>query len=573
MRNKTLCLCMIVRNESHIILETLNSVKHCLDYWVICDTGSTDNTIELIQNFFDEEGIKGEIHSDTWVNFGHNRSRAFEFAMNKADYLLVMDADDVLVGQMNLEQLEADSYSLRYGDSFTYWRSQLFKGTEKWMYKGVLHEYPVCLSKNTPTSGAVEGNYHIISRRLGARNLVEPVTKYLGDAHVIEQALQQETDAELKTRYLFYLAQSYRDAGRHELAIDWYKKRIEAGGWPEEVWRSKYEIGLLYEILGDPERAKQFYLAAFEYRPSRAESLYSLGKMCNERQDFFQACLFLEHASKIPHTRDSLFVSKNVYDHEILFQLSISYYWTGDYAMSIKLCEKLITMKDRVPAEIYEQTLKNMAFGVEKSLAQHQAGIHSVIENKYMSTFYCGVNSDYKELLIGAGSNRVKKIIMNGRSEWTQLISLDINSDHHPDVVWNLENLPLPFEDNQFDEIHAYEVLEHTGQQGDYVFFFAQFSEFWRILKPGGYLIGTCPSRNSPWAWGDPSHKRIFQPENLVFLDQSEYIRQVGITPMSDFRYIYKADFVCSHSADDNNTFSFVIQAVKPSRISSPVKI
>jgi glycosyltransferase involved in cell wall biosynthesis len=360
---------MIVKDESHIILETLNSIKQYLDYWVVCDTGSTDNTIGLIQEFFDKEGIEGEIHSEEWVDFGYNRSRAFDLAMNKADYLLVMDADDILVGQMNLDQLDADFYLLRYGSDFTYWRGQLFKGTEQWKYKGVLHEYPFCLSKANPIEGTVEGNYHILSRRLGARNLVEPVTKYLGDAHAIEQALKQETDADLTTRYLFYLAQSYRDAGRHELAIEWYKKRIEAGGWPEEVWRSKYEIGLLYEILGNPEQAKRFYLDAYEYRPSRAESLYSLGKMCNVKQDFFQACLFLEHAVKIPLTKDSLFVSKDVYDYEIVFQLSISYYWIGDYPTSIKLCEKLISMKDRVPAGIYEQTLKNMAFGVEKLLA------------------------------------------------------------------------------------------------------------------------------------------------------------------------------------------------------------
>jgi SAM-dependent methyltransferase len=174
----------------------------------------------------------------------------------------------------------------------------------------------------------------------------------------------------------------------------------------------------------------------------------------------------------------------------------------------------------------------------------------------------------YKELLIGAGSNRVKKLAINGRQEWANLVTLDINADHKPDVVWNLENIPFPFDDNEFSEIHAYEVLEHTGQQGDYVFFFAQFSEFWRILKPGGCLIGTCPSKTSPWAWGDPSHKRIVQPENFVFLDQSEYVKQVGVTPMSDFRYLYNADFTCIHRADDGTIFSFALQAVKPSRLS-----
>jgi len=178
--------------------------------------------------------------------------------------------------------------------------------------------------------------------------------------------------------------------------------------------------------------------------------------------------------------------------------------------------------------------------------------------------------SDYRELLIGAGSSRVKKVIPFGRTGWSNLTTLDLYPHHRPDVVWDLEKLPLPFEENQFDEIHAYEVLEHTGQQGDFKFFFAQFSDFWRILKPGVILAGTCPSHDSIWAWGDPSHKRIVQAANFVFLDQTEYTRQVGVTPMSDFRSIFSADFERLHLADDNGVFSFLLRAVKPSRITTP---
>jgi hypothetical protein len=87
-----------------------------------------------------------------------------------------------------------------------------------------------------------------------------------------------------------------------------------------------------------------------------------------------------------------------------------------------------------------------------------------------------------RELLIGAGSSRVKKLFKDGRNQWGNLVTLDINADHQPDIVWNLEDLPLPFANDEFDEIHAYEVLEHTGQQGDYVFFFAPAR---RAIPPG----------------------------------------------------------------------------------------
>ena len=165
------------------------------------------------------------------------------------------------------------------------------------------------------------------------------------------------------------------------------------------------------------------------------------------------------------------------------------------------------------------------------------------------------------------GRRRDKLIYEQGNKEWKDLITLDINPDHKPDVLWNLEHLPLPFEDNVFEEIHAYEVLEHLSTQGNYKFFFLEWSEYWRILKPGGKFFGTVPTKDSVWALGDPSHTRIILPENFVFLNQESYTEQIGKTPMSDFRYIYKADFHIELSRVDNGTFSFILKAVKPSRI------
>ena len=169
-----------------------------------------------------------------------------------------------------------------------------------------------------------------------------------------------------------------------------------------------------------------------------------------------------------------------------------------------------------------------------------------------------------RELLIGCGSSRGKRLTADQTESWSNLTTLDHNSDHKPDVVWDLTcDFGLPFDENTFDEIHAYEVLEHTGAQGDYKFFFWQFSDFWRVLKPGGHLLATCPSRHSAWTWGDPSHTRILQKEQLVFLSQAQYEKQVGNTSMSDFRNIYTANFEPVFVDEGPETFMFVLKAIK----------
>jgi SAM-dependent methyltransferase len=170
-----------------------------------------------------------------------------------------------------------------------------------------------------------------------------------------------------------------------------------------------------------------------------------------------------------------------------------------------------------------------------------------------------------RELLIGCGNSRRKKLSLQPGG-WNDLTTIDHDPNCGADVTHDLEQYPWPFEDDSFDEAHAYCVLEHLGRQGDYKAFFAMFAEIYRVLKPGGILAAICPSWQSQWAWADPSHTRIIAPGSLVFLDREQYHNQVGRTAMTDFRWLWKGDFEPVHLDDNGDRFTFGLKAHKPVR-------
>ena len=172
------------------------------------------------------------------------------------------------------------------------------------------------------------------------------------------------------------------------------------------------------------------------------------------------------------------------------------------------------------------------------------------------------------ELLLGCGNRRSKQIQLKERpKEFEELITLDIDPNCGADVIHDLNELPWPFDENMFDEVHAYEVLEHFGAQGDWRAFFAHFSEIYRILKPDGILCATVPIWDSVWLWGDPGHTRAITAESLTYLNQQAY-EQLGKSPMTDYRHWYKADFeligydeLKAIGADESSLIAFVLRA------------
>lgn len=178
-----------------------------------------------------------------------------------------------------------------------------------------------------------------------------------------------------------------------------------------------------------------------------------------------------------------------------------------------------------------------------------------------MSEVFFEPTDKYCELLLGCGHRRAKELDPDGKNEWHNLYTLDNNEAVAPDFVHDLEVFPYPFPDNSFDEIHAYEVLEHTGSQGDWKFFFAQFDELYRILKPGGFFMCSVPAWDSMWAWADPGHKRVLAQGSLIFLDRENY--DVEGSPIMDYRNSFTCDFKVEGIQETDDRFYFVLKAKK----------
>jgi glycosyltransferase involved in cell wall biosynthesis/SAM-dependent methyltransferase len=340
-----ICLNMIVRNEAHIIHELIASVADHIDSWVIVDTGSTDGTQDLIRRLMAERGIPGELFERSWRNFGSNRTEALELAQGRGDYIWVMDADDIVTGTIDFSGLTADGYSVRIRDGALYWRVQLFRDGVPWRYTGVLHEVAVC---DVPhTQKRLEGDYRIESRRLGARN--QDPQKYVRDAAILQAEVDRHPD---DTRSVFYLAQSYFDAGDFASARRWYARRAEMGGWDEEIYYSLYRVALAMDRGGESWPAVQdAFLRAWSFRPTRAEPLYMIARHYRVGGDYRLGHLFAEQAARIPlPTNDVLFVPADVYEWRALDEQAVCGSWIGAFPETLALCQRLLARAD-IPAE------------------------------------------------------------------------------------------------------------------------------------------------------------------------------------------------------------------------------
>jgi len=362
LRRQTICLNMIVRNEAPVIARCLASVKPIIDYWVIVDTGSTDGTQDRIRTLLAD--LPGELYERPWRDFAHNRTEALELAQLHGHYVLIIDADDVLEfdPKFTMPALQADSYTLRIADvSISYHRTQIVRAALSWRWRGVLHEFLTC--DDARTSGILEG-VRMRRNHDGARRR-DPQT-YRRDAEILEAALWTESDPFMRSRYQFYLAQSYRDCGEKEKALQAYLHRAELGFWAEEIFMSIYSAAKLQESLGRPfDQVVATYLRAAETVPGRIEALHGASRYCRLSARYRDGYEIAKRAGPLGKPPDGLFVEPWIYEYGMLDELAVNAYWAGEYRECLDACEHILR-DGKCPESDRARIEANAAFACQK---------------------------------------------------------------------------------------------------------------------------------------------------------------------------------------------------------------
>ena len=358
MTSPTLCLNMIVKNESKIIARLLSSVSHIIDAYCICDTGSTDNTIEIIENFFKTKNIPGKIVKEPFKNFAHNRNFALKSCLGMSDFVLLLDADMVLdIRNFKKDMLNAGDtfYILQGNEQFFYQNVRIVRNSGLYSYAGVTHEY-INTPPNNRTKLIEKNELFIIDIGDGGAKS----DKFERDIKLLTQGLIDEPNNE---RYYFYLANSYSDNGQFEKAIEIYQKRIDCKGWDQEVYYSYYKMGHCYKNMGKMNDAICCWLLSLEALPERLETVYEIMHYYRNTGKNKLVFQFYKIAKEILDKKifrdDYLFLHNDIYTYKIFYEYSIAAYYLGIQNINNEIVEIL---NNSIDSSIINNLFQNMKF-------------------------------------------------------------------------------------------------------------------------------------------------------------------------------------------------------------------
>jgi len=332
-----LCLNMIVKNEASRILRALDSARPHIVSFAILDTGSTDGTPDVIKEWAELHKIPGDVGRGHFETFSQARNDALALARKRDDwdYLLLFDADMALVVNDPdwLYGVIAESHDMyQCAGALHYQNRRLLSRYSSAIYVTPTHEFLAA-----QTGGCIPMHKAYFIDHADGSNRKD---KFIRDIRIFKKALKN--GEEPKDRIFYYLGQSYRDAGKPAEAIKWYQRRAELGGWAEEVWSAYTNIASCFRDLGNIGEFIRWNLVAYNFRPSRAESLYDIAKFFREKGENPASVIFSDAGMRIPLSTDALFVNDYVYKQGLKDEFSISaFYVPGRHDDGFRVCDEL----------------------------------------------------------------------------------------------------------------------------------------------------------------------------------------------------------------------------------------
>lgn len=366
------CAALMLKNERDAIVRTLDSLNDKVDGFVVYDTGSTDDTLDLIRKYFESEPHRVDIKIGEFVDYGPSRNTLLDFADETAkyDFAILIDANDEFIGCRPHEELstEYDGYFVRRkllydvkGYILAFNALKVIRCGSGIRSKGVAHEYEDATGKRV--CERVVESFYIYQDRT-TENRERNVRKWEKDRDLLERQLQSDPD---NSRALFYLAQSYFSLGDYEKAYNAYVDRIKCknAGFVEEIWRSMLECGKILKSLNvDWRYPLEWFMSCYEM-DNRVEPLVEIISHYNAKQNYDFAYAFARLACQLDFpARAQLFVEESHYTYTRWHLAGIcAYYYAKkhkcDEAMRFgkSACEKAVATG--IDAELNE---KNLAF-------------------------------------------------------------------------------------------------------------------------------------------------------------------------------------------------------------------
>ena len=327
----SISLCMIVKNEEKNIEDCLNSIKDYVDEIIVVDTGSEDKTKEVVGKYTDK------VYDFKWVD---DFSAARNFSLSKAtcQNVLWADADDIFKNPERIKETlrqgyDAYNFNVIYGND-VFCHARLFRNFCGVHFNGRVHEYPVLhwlpFNRKTDLDVIHKTSKHVSENRT------------LRNIRILRKESQEEPN---NARTLFYLANSLKEIGNFEEAINIYHRYLALASWQDERFMAQKYIGQIRMNQKRYKEAIEELLKAVAIDDRWAEAYYYIGESYFFIGRLDMCISWMTLASSIPVPDSPLFKEMAVYRDLPYRYLFACYETKGDFVKAQKNCQKALEKK------------------------------------------------------------------------------------------------------------------------------------------------------------------------------------------------------------------------------------